>query len=362
MKRILASALVQATVVAGIALFAGTGPQVLKNKRPRSVSIKLEKELVLGERPGEKEPLFQSIRNFRVDVQGSIYVLDSRAPKLIKFGPDGSSLFSIGRKGQGPGEFMVPMMMELGKQDSILVYDVGNRRLSYFSAATGALIEEKSTARLGRLFRVDDDSQGFFFGTLNLPGPGLAVQIVSRYSPSLEPIKEFFRVEDKPLGKEVRPYGPRALFRVLSDDRLLVASDAEYKFYWYGAKGDLLRTVQTDYRPVAFTAADKERYIKAYTADGGPLPNDEIFVFPDKYPPIEHLITDERDNIFVRTYDADKEGGHYYEAFDRDGKPVGRFALGFAISCVVGDRMYSVERDENGFERICRYRFQIVKK
>ena len=362
MKRTTASALVLAGVLAGVILIAAASPAVLKNKAPRPVSVKLEKELILGERPGEKEPLFQSIRSFRVDNQGNIFVLDSRAPRLIKFGPDGSILFSIGRKGQGPGEFMVPTMMELGKQNSVLVYDLGNRRLEYFSADTGVLLEEKSTARLGRLFRVDDDSQGFFFGTLNFPEPGQTVQIVSKYSPSLEPIKDFFRVENKQLENEVRPYAPRPLFRVLSDDRLLVANDADYKFYWYDAKGGLLRTVQTDYRPVAFTASDRERYLKAFTEDGGPLPKDQVFVFPDKYPPIEHLITDDRDNIFVRTYDADGEGRHYYEMFGQDGKPVGRFALGFTVSCVVGDRMYSLERDEGGFDRICRYRFQILKK
>ncbi len=351
-----------AVLLLGAALISGSSQSVVKNKKLRDVPIKLQKDLIIGERPGEKEPLFQSIRNFRVDGRGNIFVLDGRAPKLIKFSPDGSILFSIGRKGQGPGEFMIPTTMELGKQNSILVYDIGNRRCEYFSADTGALLEEKSTARLSRLFRVDDDSQGFFFGTLNLPGPEQTVQIVSKYSPSLESIKEFFRIEDEPRGNKVRPFAPNLLFRVLSDDLLLVANDAEYKFYWYDAKGGLLRTVQTDYRPVAFTAADKERYIKAYTADGGPLPNDEIFVFPDKYPPIEHLITDDRDNIFVRTHEVDKENRHYYEAFDRSGKPVGRFALGFAITCVVGDRMYSREQDENGLERICRYRFQIAKK
>ncbi len=113
---------------------------------------------------------------------------------------------------------------------------------------------------------------------------------------------------------------------------------------------------------MASQALDSLAAIIAYTEDGGPLPNDEIFVLPDEFPPIEHLITDDRDNIFVRTYDAEKEGRHYYEAFDKEGKPVGRFALGFAITCVVGDRMYSREQDEDGLERICRYRFQILKK
>jgi hypothetical protein len=359
MKKIAPGAVI---LLVGAAWIAGAAQPVLKNKRPRPVSIKLEKELTLGEGTNAKEPLFQSVRAFRVDGRGNIYVLDSRAPKLIKFGSDGAIVFSIGRKGQGPGEFMVPQTMELGKQDSLLVYDVGNRRLSYFSADTGALLEERSTARLGRLFRIDDDSQGFFYGIQILPGPGKRVVVISKLSPSLEPIKDILRVEDKQLDNEVRPYGPSLLFRVLSDDGLLAANDQEYKFYWHDANGRLVRTALTDYRPVPFTAADKERYLKAFTEDGGPLPKDEIFVFPDDYPPIEYLITDDRDNIFVRTYETDKEGRHDYEMFNKDGRPVGRFALGFTPSCVVGDRMYSLERDENGFDRICRYRYQILKR
>ena len=350
-----------AVVLLCAGILSGASQTNLKNKKQRVVSIKLEKELTLGENPGGQTALFQSIRSFRVDNLGNIYVLDSRAPKLIKFDSRGNVLFSIGRKGQGPGEFTVPTMMELGKKNSILVYDLGNRRLSYFSADTGALLEEKSTARLGRLFRVDDDSQGSFYGYQLLYEPGKRVLIISKFSPSLEPIKDIFRLDDKRLENEVKPYASSLHFRVLSDDGLLVANDSEYKFYWHDANGGLVRTVLTDYRPVTFTAADKERYLKALAEEGGPPPGDQVFVFPDKYPPIEHMITDDKDNIFIRTYDADKEGRHYYEAFSKDGKPLGRFPLGFNVSCVVGNKMYSFERDDKGFDRICRYSYRIVK-
>jgi hypothetical protein len=103
MKKIAPGAVI---LLVGAAWIAGAAQPVLKNKRPRPVSIKLEKELTLGEGANAKEPLFQSVRSFRVDGRGNIYVLDSRAPKLIKFGSDGAIVFSIGRKGQGPGEFM----------------------------------------------------------------------------------------------------------------------------------------------------------------------------------------------------------------------------------------------------------------
>jgi hypothetical protein len=77
-------------------LTASAGQHAVKNKKQRMVSIRLEKELVLGELPDRKEPLFQSIRSFRVDGKGNIYVLDYKAPKLIKLGSDGYVIFCIG--------------------------------------------------------------------------------------------------------------------------------------------------------------------------------------------------------------------------------------------------------------------------
>lgn len=343
-----------------LVLAASAGQQATKNKKQRMVSIRLEKELTLGELPDRKEPLFQSIRSFRVDEKGNIYVLDSRAPKLIKFGPDGQLLFSVGRKGQGPGEFMVPSGIELGKDNTILVYDLGNKRIAYFSSATGELVEEKSTAKWPRFIRIDDDSQGFFYGYQTLYEPGKTVRVISKLSPELTLVKEVFCLEDKPLGKEVEIFRPRLLYRVLEDDRLLAANSNVYTLYWYSSEGILARTVNNAYERVPITVADKGREIEAFT-EGAPAPKDQVFVFPDNYPPIDHMITDNKDNLFIRRYQVDEAGNHYYEMFSKEGKPLGKFALGFTISCIVDDKMYSLESDQRGFNQICRYKFKIAK-
>ena len=42
------------------------------------------------------------------DKDGNIYILDTGNTRIQKFGPDGEYLATIGRKGQGPGEFIMP--------------------------------------------------------------------------------------------------------------------------------------------------------------------------------------------------------------------------------------------------------------
>jgi hypothetical protein len=349
-----------AAALAGAVFTAGTAQQALKNKESRIVPIKLEKELTLGERADGQEALFQSIRSFRVDDKGNFYVLDSRAPKLMKFDRDGKVLFSVGRKGQGPGEFMAPSGIEWGKNGSILITDMGNRRLAYFSADDGELLEEKSTAKWPRFFRIDDDSQGFFYGYQILYEPGKKVGVMSKFNPALDLVKEVFRVEDKLTENEIDLFSPGLFFRVLGNDGLLVAKNIEYALHWYDSNGDLVRTAHNAYRRVPLTAADKEREIRAFL-EGGPAPKDQIFVFPDHYPPIQAMITDDQDNVFIRRFQVERAGHHYYEAFNKDGKPLGKFPLGFNLFCVAGDKMYSLETDPNGFDQICRYRFKLMQ-
>jgi hypothetical protein len=357
MKRVVVAVI----ALLGFACVAFSSQPQMKNRKARVVGIQLEKELTLGERPGGKEALFQVVRSFAVDKDGNIYVLDSRAPKLLKFSGAGKLLFSVGRKGQGPGELMVPQGIELGKNGSLLVYDIGNRRLTYFSAATGEAIEEISTAKLPRMFRIGDDSQGSFYGYQLLYDTGKQIRVISKFSPAMELIKEVFRAEYRTQENEIPVIPPSLFFRVMNDDGLLVARSDAYEFRWYDPAGALVKTAMNDYSPLPVTAADKEREIKEMF-EGRPAPEGQVFAFPDHYPPIEHLITDDQDRIFVRTSEADKKGGHFYEAFGKDGASLGKFALAFTITCVAGDRMYSLETDENGFQQICRYRFRIASR
>ena len=71
--------------------------------------IALELVRKIGDVDTEDEHLaFNYPSDVTVDHDGNIYVLDSANTRIQKFGPDGKYQATIGRKGQGPGEFLMP--------------------------------------------------------------------------------------------------------------------------------------------------------------------------------------------------------------------------------------------------------------
>lgn len=64
-----------------------------------------------------------------VDGRGNIFILDERNTRIQKFSPEGMFLLSIGRHGQGPGDFQSPSSMDIDNADRLYVFDYGNRRI-----------------------------------------------------------------------------------------------------------------------------------------------------------------------------------------------------------------------------------------
>ena len=58
-----------------------------------------------------------------MDKEGNIYILDTGNSRIQKFGPDGKYVATIGRKGQGPGEFIMPESLDIDAAGNIIVHD-----------------------------------------------------------------------------------------------------------------------------------------------------------------------------------------------------------------------------------------------
>jgi len=131
---------------AGIAIFLITGfsfPQsvetkdgvrVIHNEKEgkwgKNPEVSLEYEKNIGDLESEDENvLFYMPADIAVDDQGNVYVLDSGNHRIQKFDPQGNFLASLGRHGQGPGEFQYPQSIDIDQEGYIYIADSGNQKI-----------------------------------------------------------------------------------------------------------------------------------------------------------------------------------------------------------------------------------------
>ena len=96
----------------------------------KTPKIALELVRKIGDVDTEDEHLaFNFPSDVTADKDGNIYILDSANARVQKFGPDGKYLATIGRKGQGPGEFIFPDALSLDKDGNLIVADPAQNRV-----------------------------------------------------------------------------------------------------------------------------------------------------------------------------------------------------------------------------------------
>jgi DNA-binding beta-propeller fold protein YncE len=67
------------------------------------------------------------------DSEGHIYVVDAQFENIQVFDPNGQLLMAFGEEGNGLGEFSLPAGLMIDGMDRIWVADAGNHRIQVFS-------------------------------------------------------------------------------------------------------------------------------------------------------------------------------------------------------------------------------------
>ncbi len=168
-------------IIVGLALLlAGCG----SNNDPSFGDWTLKtNELTLSEdlRVSETENYFiGSIQDLDVTTDGRMVVLDGEAAHLKVLRPDGSLLDTLGRRGQGPGEFQRPTTVEVARGDSIYVFDAGPERLTVFTLSPSPSMS-RSVAIAREQGSRGTDAWGFL-RTVRMLGDSLAARFWPYYA------------------------------------------------------------------------------------------------------------------------------------------------------------------------------------
>lgn len=334
------------------------GVTIVKNlKKPMYGEdvFSLEEELTIGEKENGKEPVFISIRSIRVDDEENIHVLDARAFQVKVFNKDGTHLRSIGKRGQGPGEIQLAQNMELVSGKEIMVYDLGNRRLSFFSL-DGMLLNEVSTGKIPRLFRVIPNSRGELIGWIVLNLPEERVEELKIFNPSLEPISNVTVLKRKQSPRNlINILRPVFSYQVLKNNKIIWGIGSKYEINISDSNGKLEKTIIKDFNPIKITEGDKEYEIKTYFGDRE-IPSNYKIEFDEYYPAFHHLNYDDEGRIFARTYERKDKGGYFYDVFDSEGRYIVKIPLRIMPRVWKKNKLYTIEEDEDGLQMVKRYK------
>ncbi|MBL7082673.1 MAG: NHL repeat-containing protein [Candidatus Aminicenantes bacterium] len=78
--------------------------------------------------------IFNLLIDIATDSNNNIYVLDNKEKVIYLFNEAGIYRKSIGRAGQGPGEFQRPVSIYIDPKDTIYILDTRNRRVEIFDS------------------------------------------------------------------------------------------------------------------------------------------------------------------------------------------------------------------------------------
>ena len=157
----------------------------------------VREELSIGAAEGDSEYMFSRISDIAVDVAGRIYVLDYTEAVLRVFDRDGEHIRTIGRRGQGPGEFSGPFSLGITAQNTIMVHDLMNHRISYFSPE-GEFLSSFSTAGLV-LVGGDVDGRGNIISLVFTNSPREQVLELRRFDSSKNALATYLTIKKTSL-------------------------------------------------------------------------------------------------------------------------------------------------------------------
>jgi len=110
------------------------GVRVVHNEKGglwgKTPKVGLELVRKIGDIDTEDENVaFNYPADVAMDRARNVYILDAANARVQKFGPDGKFLATIGRKGQGPGEFIFPDAIGFDKDGHLVVADSAQARI-----------------------------------------------------------------------------------------------------------------------------------------------------------------------------------------------------------------------------------------
>ena len=338
-------------------------------------------ELTIDETFLPENTFFESAFNIKCDKDGYVYICDYKANNIKIFDSSGRFIKTIGKEGQGPGEFNRPYDIAV-TDERLIIWDIGNRRLDALTK-DGEFIKSMPISiydgwpQMIRSLPNGDiaiASEKPYFGQSDKP-QDYSIDI---YSPDLEKKKRIYTQQiwrNKYVIKENRatnvpiPFSPRVYWDVSPTGKIVIGYSKNYEIKIYGIDGEKISSFSHAYTPEKITNEDKKRFfasIGSFSGGEGKQGADDFIVknteFPKFKPAFQQIKVDSEGNILVMCYKKNRnEEGLFFDAFDSRGNFLGNVQINgeirFPYYSVIRNRIFWRQKtDDKGLIKIFKYR------
>lgn len=354
------------------------GVTVVKNPKEPVYSeniLSLEEELSIGEAEGREEYIFSRVRDVEVDKTGRIYALDSKEANVKVFDQDGNYIRTIGRKGQGPGEFQIPNDIYIDDKDKLYISDVENDRLSVFNEH-GDFVDSFNFNEysVSKIIGVNKKNEIILLmnTTSKESGKNFIVfdYMVNVYSPRFEfmenlyrtniPVMQMFIKEGKMLSLSI-PYQKTLCCKMDSRGNVYVAESQEYRIHIFSSDGELIRRIEKDQVQSKVSKQDVENYAQEHFQEDenerkfwSDTVKDQLKI-PDYKPVFDRFYFDQ-EKLLVLRQELEEKKNTFVDVFDSGGKYIGIALLSVLPRTWKNNKVYTIEEDDDGFQYVKRYK------
>jgi hypothetical protein len=319
---------------------------VVKNpKEPisRDNILVLKEELTIGGGKAIDEKIFSSVSHLNVDTLGNIYIVDMRDAQVKEFDKDGKFVKTIGRKGQGPGEFNMPDMVlfnDTGR--TFYVLDLLTRRFSLFDLDGHFIRSVPVQSEV--ILRADIDSKGhLYYSSTSYATRQITV---NKCDADMKVIASYGAY---PLAGADNPVGPRLHWTVGLKDEVIIGFPKNYELLFYDGNGKLLKKIIRTYDPVKLTTKETEEAIKN-------VPPTKTPAISEYHSAYDGLFVDDDGHLFVRTWERQPiHNSWLYDVFDAEERFMAKVVFKGRPVLIKHKKLYSLEEDEDGNLIVKRY-------
>ncbi|MCJ7713383.1 6-bladed beta-propeller [Candidatus Bathyarchaeota archaeon] len=313
----------------------------------------LIEEISIGEIEKGEEYMLNLPIDVKVDEEGNIYILDWGDVKIKVYDSQGRFVRTIGRRGQGPGEFDVPASFSLSAEGHIFLYDSRQRNFMAINAF-GVQLSSFRIEGFCKEMKADGLNRLYFqkwtqAQEINVQGKDFEVDMVTSIFRTDQigngrfDFGEFWgekRVVQR-IGTGSRSrLGPHfIIWNVSNEGNLVIGYNEHYRLSVYSPEGNVKFVFGREFTP------EKNPFYKGQEFD------------KEFAPTFSRILFDENENIWLAKYTNESQSERVYDVFSSSGIFERQIMVDHSIYLIKSGKIYCIVELDEGYRLVKRYRF-----